>query len=122
MKFPYFRFPQEGYSPSFSSTILRPIIQVTLSKGEYSIEYAALIDTGADFCIFDAEIGELLGIDIQSGKQMLFGGVQDTRPGEAFLHSIDLIVGKSKNTIIVGFSYDIAKHGYGILAQKGFGT
>src|SRR5437762_356025 len=109
MKFSYFRFPREESSPLFGRAVLRPIIPITLSRGEHFIDYAALIDSGADFCIFDAEIGELLGIDVLSGDRIPFEGVQDSRPTEAFLHSVDFNIGKSKYTTTIGFSHDIAK-------------
>lgn len=59
MKFSYFRFPQEEYSPLFGPAIVRPVIEVKLSQGEYFIDYAALIDSGADFSIFGAENSDL---------------------------------------------------------------
>jgi len=35
------------------------------------VAYEALVDSGADFCIFSGQLAELLGIDISSGKQVL---------------------------------------------------
>ena len=34
-----------------------------------SIEYEALIDSGADRCVFPAVIGEMIGYDIESGER-----------------------------------------------------
>ena len=84
------------------------------------IEYAALIDSGADFCIFDAEIGEYLELNIKGGSRIEFGGIQDRGGAEAFLHELSLNIGGWNYKTIVGFSYDIAKQGFGILGQKGF--
>lgn len=84
------------------------------------LQYAALIDSGADFSIFHAEIGEYLGIDIRSGAKEMFGGIQDRGGAEAFLHRITLVVGGWKYDTTIGFSYDIAPRGFGILGQKGF--
>ncbi len=78
------------------------------------------VKRGADFCIFDAEIGEYLGIDIRSGTKEIFGGIQERDGAEAFLHEVIINIGGWDYKTIVGFSYDIAKHGFGILGQKGF--
>lgn len=82
--------------------------------------YSALIDSGADFCIFDAQIGEYLGIDTKSGIKVGFGGIQERGGAVAYLSEVILTVGGNQYKTSVGFSYDIAKHGYGILGQKGF--
>lgn len=120
MKFSYFKFPLEEYSVYFGVSVLRPIIPVKIIYSDQEIKYAALIDSGADFCIFDAELGEYLGIAIQSGRREVFGGIQEKGGAEAFLHPITLNVGGWEYHTTIGFSYDIAKHGYGILGQKGF--
>lgn len=120
MKFGYFKFPLAVRSHVFGASILKPIIPIELGYGNRSIRYAALIDSGADFCIFDAEIGAALGIDIYSGNREIFGGIQEAGAAEAFLHEVMLNVGGWNHKTIIGFSYDIAKHGYGILGQKGF--
>lgn len=120
MKFGYFKFPLGVRSDVFGISILKPIIPVELAYGSRSIRYAALIDSGADFCIFDAEIGAALGIDIYAGSREVFGGVQEAGAAEAFLHEVVLNVGGWNHKTTIGFSYDIAKHGYGILGQKGF--
>lgn len=120
MKFKYFKFPLPKKSNFFGSSLLKPIIPVKISFQGKDLKYAALIDSGADFCIFDGEVGEHLGIDIRSGTREVFGGVQEKGGAEAFFHKVTLNVGGWDYNAIIGFSYDIAKHGFGILGQKGF--
>jgi len=123
MKFDYYKFPLPQKSELFGSSIIRPIVPITIVDpvdDKKFINYNALIDSGADFCIFDAEIGEYLEIDIRSGKREVFGGVQEMDGSEAFLHKIAIKVGGHKYETIVAFSYEISKSGYGILGQKGF--
>ena len=81
MKFNYFKFPLAIRSDFFGTNIFKPIIPIELTFSNHAIRYAALIDSGADFCIFDAEIGEELGIDIHSGSREVFGGVQEAGAG-----------------------------------------
>ena len=120
MKFSYFKFPLTQRSEFFGTIILKPIIPITIVSGSQNTTYAALIDSGADFCIFDGEIGEHLGLNVRSGYKEIFGGVQEKGSAEAFFHEVTIMVGGWDYKIPVGFSYDIAKYGYGILGQKGF--
>jgi hypothetical protein len=120
MKFYYSKVLLPVKSEILGSSILKPIIPVKIIVGDKVIRYSALVDSGADFCIFDAEIGENLGLDIKSGKRELFGGIQARGGAEAYFHEVKLNVGGWEYKTIVGFSYDIAKHGFGVLGQKGF--
>jgi len=120
MKFSYFKFPLPQRSEFFGHSILKPIIPVELVGRTDTLRYAALIDSGADFCILDASIGETLGFDVRSGFVESFGGIQESGASSAYFHEVTLVVGGWKYQTTVGFSYDIAKHGYGILGQKGF--
>jgi len=120
MKFRYHKFPLPERSEYFGLSVLRPIIPVTIVAGSRELHYEALIDSGADFCIFDAEIGEYLGLPVRAGFREEFGGIQERGGAEAFLHSVVLHIGGVPYTTTVGFSYDIASHGVGLLGQKGF--
>ena len=120
MKFHYLKFPLKERSGLFGHAILKPIIPIELLYEDKRLRYAALIDSGADFCIFDAEIGEQLGINIQSGTKEIFGGIQEKGGATAFLHKITINIGGWDHPVTVGFSSDIAKHGFGILGQRGF--
>lgn len=120
MTFAYFKFPLPGRSGFFGHSILRPVIPVDITAGNITAGYAALIDSGADFCIFDGEFGEVLGLDVRAGKRLPFGGVQAHESSQAYLHEITLAVGGIQSRTVVGFSYDIAPRGYGLLGQKGF--
>ena len=99
--------------------LLKPIIPIGLLFNGKLIRYEALIDSGADFNIFNAEIGELLGIDIRSGKKVKFSGIAG-EPFEVYLHNLTIEVGGWHYKIVVGFSYGISPYGFGILGQKGF--
>lgn len=120
MKFPYLKLLLEQKSDFFGSSIAKPIIPIKLSNQNNTAKYAALIDSGADFCIFDAEAGEYIGLDIRSGRKQIFGGIQESGGAEAFIHEVTINVGGHDYKIQAGFSYDIAKHGFGVLGQRGF--
>lgn len=77
MKFPYFKLLLQRRLEYFGTSILKPVIPISILVNSQELRYAALIDSGADFCIFDAEIGDNLGIDISSGLKIEFGGIQE---------------------------------------------
>jgi len=121
MKFKYKKF-RISSTPAFPQRkyVLRPIIPILITHKGRTIGYEALLDSGADFCIFHAEIGEYLGISVVSGPREFFGGVVGSQ-ATAYIHKVDFTIGgNSYLNIPVGFSYDIAPHGYGILGHEGF--
>lgn len=120
MKFDYLKIPLPERSKYFGYNILKPIIPIEIKYGNEIARYQALIDSGADLCIFDAPIGEYLGIDVRSGIKEDFGGIQDRGGARAYLHTVTVNIGGWDYKTLVGFSYDIAKHGFGVLGQKGF--
>lgn len=121
MKFPpYRKFTLPNYHDCFGSSVLKPIISVKISANENFVRYEALIDSGADFCIFDAEIGEYLGLKVSSGIQISYCGIQGEKNSTAFLHQVILNIGGWDYETVVGFSKGISSKGFGILGQKGF--
>jgi len=120
MKFDYSKIPFDEKSDLFGDFVLRPIIRIEVAFGEEKIPYLALIDSGADFSIFDAHIGELVGIDVKSGIPVVFAGAEKSRGSLAYLHEVDVKVGTEKLETKVAFSYNVADNGHGLLGQRGF--
>lgn len=120
MKFKYKKIPLAERSELFGFSILRPIIPVQLFGNGKKINYEVLIDSGADTCVFDGGIGEILGLDVAAGTPMLFSGVQNADAGKAYLHTVDLSIGGRKFSVPAVFSFEVSNKGYGILGQKGF--
>lgn len=120
LKYDYRKFraePSEAFPRRFSAS--RPVIPIRLVSGENKISYLALIDSGADVCVFHAEIGEVIGIAIESGKLLHFNGIG----GEeltAYFHDIKIEVGGHAFNCYAGFSRDLSNMPYGILGQTGF--
>ena len=73
MKFPYLKLPSIDLNLKW---IARPYIQVKLTGSkDYRIGYA-LIDSGADRCLFNIEIAEKLGLDLVEAPEELFSGIE----------------------------------------------
>lgn len=120
MKFKYRKINLPVKSDFLGKSIFKPIIPIKIYRSNAFLQYAALLDSGADFCIFDAEIGQYLGLNIKSGTEIQFGGVQNLGGAKAYVHKVGIEIGGHRFDADVAFSFDIAKHGYGILGQKGF--
>ena len=116
MKFPYLKLP--SVDPKLK-WVARPYIQIKLTGlKDYRIGYA-LIDSGADRCLFNIEIAEKIGLDLTEAPEEIFGGIEG---GKLIvkLHKIKIqIVGMSEEIeVIAGF---VKSSGVtAILGQEGF--
>ena len=121
MKFAYQKYPAIP-NPAFPERkrVLRPVIPIgLLGKNGEIYHYEALIDSGADHNIFHAEIGELIGLDVRTGKPIEFWGVTGEKM-KAYFHNIKIEVGGHQHKIYCGFVYDFKNLAYGILGQDDF--
>lgn len=116
MKFPYLKIPRKDPSKKW---VTRPIIPVTLFGPKGSVNVDALIDSGADRCLFNAELGREIGLDLEKGEKEIFSGIEGGKIG-AFLHKIQLqVIGiEKKIEIITGFAD--APGIFAVLGQDGF--
>ena len=120
LKFDYRKFPADP-SKAFPRrrSATRPVIPVTLINGDKKVANLAIIDSGADLCIFHAEIGEQIEIDIESGKLQIFNGITGEQLA-AYFHDIKIGIGGYEYDCYAGFSRDLVNMPYGLLGQVGF--
>lgn len=103
-----------------SRPVLRPYIGVRLVHGTKHKDLVALIDSGADLSLAHADIGRLVGIDIQAGRPWSYGGSVDSQIGRAYIHRFHLIIiDFSSLDIDVAFSDQVAP-GTFLLGQRDF--
>lgn len=100
---------------------LRPVIEIVLRYGGKLIRYEVLIDSGADLCIFDEEIGNYLGINVRKGEPREVFGVGG-KCSIFYIHPITIEVGGWPYKINAGFMPNVAGKimPYGLVGQKGF--
>lgn len=84
MTFPI-HFSQRHKYDSLESGIT---IETTLHHGDLEINCEAKIDTGSQLCLFEREIGEYLGVEIESGLKVELATLARTLT--AFGHEITL--------------------------------
>ena len=109
------KFRYKRYGPG----ILRPVIPIQLQYRGRSVDYEVLVYSGADSCIFDAGIAEILGIDLESGELGRVGGITGAVE-PYYIHPVTIVVGGWPHNIRAGFLRNIARGGYGIVGQNGF--
>jgi hypothetical protein len=107
------RFPYKRYS----DVHVRPVIPVRVAAADRWIDYEVLVDSGADLCIFDAELAEPLGLDLESGERAVVAGATGA-PQDVFIHPVELTVGP--RTFGVRVAFMPASHPYGLAGQRGF--
>jgi len=110
------KFRYKKYSPQ----ILRPVIPIEVIYKGMAVQYEVLVDSGADSNIFDAQIAQILGLDLLVGKYAKVSGITGVEES-MYIHKLDLLIGGHlfKN-IEVGFLKHMGRLGYGVVGQKGF--
>lgn len=101
-----------------NSEVIRPIIPVGIISNGNCVRYEVLVDSGADICIFDAQIADILGIDIVKGTKSQVIGITGF-PENYYVHTVTIGVGGWKFKIDAGFK-NMGGMSYGIVGQKGF--
>ena len=105
----------------YGATTIRPVIEIKLKSNLDSLRYEVLVDSGADLCIFNSEVGEAIGIDVKKGKPREVFGVGG-KASVYYLHPVKIDVGGWEYEIQAGFMSDVAGRSvpYGVVGQKGF--
>lgn len=112
------KFSYKKYGELVGKAIYRPVIPVEIKYQKESVKYEVLVDSGADFCLFHKEIGELLGIDVKKGIKGFVAGINGGSD-PYYIHNVILNVGGWDYRIKAGFK-DMSKSGYGVVGQIGF--
>lgn len=89
MKFKYRKIPDDTNPPYKFVSV--PLLPITLFYGNKQQNLLGLLDSGADECMFHSSIGELLGIDVKSGRSKRHFGIAG-QPIDSFMHTIQLQV------------------------------
>ena len=71
MKFSYKKFAVQSRPAGPATVVVRPVIPIHIGS-THRVAYEALVDSGADYSIFHAPIGEAIGIDVRKGQRVMF--------------------------------------------------
>ena len=101
----------------------RPFIPIKLRnpKTKDIVECWALVDSGSDCNLFAPVLGEIIGVDVQNGRQRPIAGVVAGEKRSYFEHDLELIVGGWTVRTKIGFMPSISSlAGEGVVGQAGF--
>ena len=117
LKIPYKKYPAP-YAPGgfFSAAVLLVNIAPPAKNSPRSKRFEAIIDSGASQCIFHANIGRAIGLEIEKGQLVSTNGVAG--PTDIFLHDISLYVPGGIVPARAGFSDALPIAG--LLGMTGF--
>lgn len=96
----------------------RPVVTIALLHQNTKEKFSALVDSGADACLFPRDAAEVLNIDIKSGPRAFFTGIGGGQI-PFYFHEIDIFVGEYQVKTKVGFSTSTIGT-TGLLGQQGF--
>ncbi len=126
MKFPFVivpAAPQDAFPGR--DKVARPLVGVVLKKSGKEVRTLALVDSGADDCLFPASFARRLGITIPNQRSYLFSGTAGN-PQDAYFELIVIdILCSQKRTVFsfeldAGFCETLEHTGCGLLGRNGF--
>lgn len=78
MKIPFSSLPATPDSAfPFRSELKRPIVALLLERGEVRVIVYAVVDSGADVCVFPASVANDLGVSPSNQRASAFSGTGD---------------------------------------------
>ena len=117
IKFDYIPYPYLQAKNKLVA-VYRPVIQITISANHkvYPNTISCLVDSGADFNLFPATIGESLGLKIKTGEKVTHMGIANVGIA-AYKHPVKIYIKEYSFKTDIDFSYD---HKIPILGRHGF--
>lgn len=99
--------------------VSRPVVPIKVHYRNRAVTYEVLVDSRADVCMFDAEVGDALGIPFFDGLVGEVSGVTGLiKP--FYIHPVTITVGDTSFSVEVGFLSNVSRFGYGVVGQRGF--
>ncbi len=106
-------FPYRQVTPQ----IARPVIPLVLKNKSKFALYSGLIDSGADYCIFNIQIAHELNVQLSSKKHKLKSIAREKVIG--YLGKVEISINGTSYNLTAIFA-TMEEFGHGILGQKGF--
>ena len=114
------RVPYRVYPDSFGSHLYSASLGVSLAvAGGHSPRtkrFEAIIDSGASRCLFHADIGRFLGLNLEAGRRERTQGIGG--PEETWIHQLSLFIPGGPVPIFAAFKENLPIAG--LLGMNGF--
>jgi hypothetical protein len=107
MVFPFVELPAAP-APAFPNrtSIKRPMLQLSLHRGSKVVSTFAIVDSGADECIFPASLGMALGVPIPNPNVYVFSGTAE-QPQNAYFDNVRVAVWQFATPSRVAFEFEL---------------
>lgn len=122
MKIPYLEKPvSAGFQRIFPEIagVLKPLIPIVVRHQGKKEKVFALVDSGADACLFPSGLADRLGIEVREGIRHDFVGIGASKT-PFYFHEVEILFGKYQVKTKVGFSTSQNIGAGGVLGQQGF--
>lgn len=119
MQYSYTKLQVQPFANSTRQiTVFRPIVPVTIMYRQKLVQFAALVDSGADFNVFHGDIAVYLGIKLTAGSKRTIGGISGQIKG--YEHSVRLKIDKYTFRSKIIFSNQLPDNALAVLGNVGF--
>jgi hypothetical protein len=120
---PYKKIQIRAQGDAPSKIIYAPILKISLFYKNYEhFDFDCVVDSGADFCVFPANLGELAGLDVFGGKDVATYGIGGKET--LYFHNVKVeAIIKDEPWVFechAGFSTKLNSKGIGFLGRDGF--
>jgi hypothetical protein len=99
--------------------IKRPMVQIEVSGPQNTKKFNALIDSGADYCLFNTEVAELVGLDLSKAKTRRLTGIGSIIEG-FYLNDVEMRLEGIEKTIKIPVCFVKTPNVGLLLGQEGF--
>ena len=120
LRIPYKPLPVKG-NPGFPNLDVHWLPMLTVGviyNHATSKRFEAVVDSGSPWCLFHAQIGESIGIKIDTGQVGGLGGVLAGASSPVYFHRVKLLLPIGMIETTAGFSHDLSVAA--ILGRQGF--
>jgi hypothetical protein len=99
---------------------LRPVLKLTIVAGQRQLSCYAVVDSGADHCVFPRQFLQTLGLDPLLAPSEPISGVGSSGISAHFFNLAIDLQGLVQFPVYVGFTTGLDEIGLGLLGQNGF--
>lgn len=112
---------QAPATPAFPTghLVRRPVLSLALQNGTNRLSCYAIVDSGADHCVFPRSFMQPLGLDPLAAPVDMTSGVGSTNVPTHFAN-VTLDFGVTQFSVYAGFTTGMDALGMGLLGQAGF--
>ena len=121
---PYQKIQILAQGDTLAKTVHAPVLKTSLYHKNHERLFLidAIVDSGADFCVFPANTGKAIGLDVYEGENIITNGIGGKET--LYFHKVKVeVIVKDEPWVFecrAGFSTKLNSKGIGFLGREGF--